>query len=186
MIMANRTKQRRSGGLTLLLYQRPLHPELFKILASKQYSRRAYDADVWLVEGGHVVAYSVNENTLAEVIAVRSEPMTDRGLIQSIPCRGERYHEMTAPGNIKYMLSTQEEQLTSTLYEATKHEILTYAQRRELLMSQTAATADSGAILSVLDVECRSHELLVQSFHLFDDSFLVIKTQGIFEVAKTR
>lgn len=182
--MANRTKQRRSGGLTLLLYQRPLHPELFKILASQQYSRKAYDADAWLVEGGHVVAFSANENTLAEVIAVRSEPMTDRGLIQSIPCRGERYHEMTAPGNIRYMISTQEEQLTSTLYEATKHEIAAYAVRRELLMGQTPATADQGAILSVLDVECRSHELLVQSFHLFDESFLVIKTQGIFEVPK--
>ena len=31
--MPNRTKQRRSGGLTLLLYQRTLHPELFKIEA---------------------------------------------------------------------------------------------------------------------------------------------------------
>ena len=52
--MSNRTKQRRSGGLTLLLYQRTLHPELFKILGSEQITRRAYDADVWLVEGGHV------------------------------------------------------------------------------------------------------------------------------------
>ena len=62
--MANRTKQRRTGGLTLLLYQRPLHPELFKILASQQYGRKAYDADVWLVEGGHVVAFSAGKNTL--------------------------------------------------------------------------------------------------------------------------
>ena len=34
--MSNRTKQRRSGGLTLLLYQRTLHPELFKITSSEQ------------------------------------------------------------------------------------------------------------------------------------------------------
>ena len=182
--MANRTKQRRAGGLTLLLYQRPLHPELFKILASQQYSRKAYDADVWLVEGGHVVAFTASENTLAEVIALRAEPMTDRGLIQSIPCRGERYHEMTAPGNIRYMISTQEEQLTSTLYEATKHEIQTYAQRRELMAADIAPTSETGGILSVLDVECRSHELLVQSFHLFDENCMVIKTQGIFEVPK--
>ena len=52
------------------------------------------------------------------------------------------------------------------------------------MMAQTPATPDQGAILSVLDIECRSHELLVQSFHLFDDSLLVIKTQGIFSVAK--
>ena len=30
--MSNRTKQRRIRGLTLLLYQRTLHPELFRIL----------------------------------------------------------------------------------------------------------------------------------------------------------
>jgi hypothetical protein len=52
------------------------------------------------------------------------------------------------------------------------------------MMAQTPATPDAGGILSVLDIECRSHELLVQSFHLFDESFLVIKTQGIFEVPK--
>ena len=38
--MSSRTKQRRSGGLTLLLYQRTLHPELFKIFATEQVSRR--------------------------------------------------------------------------------------------------------------------------------------------------
>src|SRR5438046_5675021 len=89
--MPNRTKQRRSGGLTLLLYQRTLHPELFKILASEQVSRRAYDADIWLVEGGHVISFTAGKNTLTEVILTRNEPMTDRGLLQTIPCRGEKY-----------------------------------------------------------------------------------------------
>jgi hypothetical protein len=182
--MPNRTKQRRSGGLTLLLYQRTLHPELFKILASEQVSRRAYDADIWVVEGGHVVTFTANKNTLSEVIATKSEPLTDRGLVQSIPCRGERYHEMTAPGNVSYMISTQEEQLTQTLYDATKHEIASYASRRELMTAETPATAESGGVLSVLDIERRSHELLVQSFHLFDENQMVIKTQAIFEVMK--
>ena len=61
-----------------------------------------------------------------------------------------------------------------------------YPHARELMTAETPATAESGGILSVLDIERRSHELLVQSFHLFDDSFLVIKTQGIFEVPKVR
>ena len=119
--MPNRTKQRRSGGLTLLLYQRTLHPEFFKILGSEKVVRRAYDAEIWLIEGGHVVSFTAGKHTLAEVIVTSGEALTDRGLIQTIPCRGEKYHDMTAPGgNIKYMISTQEEQLTQTLYEATK------------------------------------------------------------------
>ena len=182
--MANRTKQRRATGLTLTLYQRLLHPELFNILASEQVSRRAYDADIWLVEGGHVVSFSAGKNTLTEVIVNRNDPVTDRGLIQTIPCRGERYHEMTTGENIKYMISTQEEQLNQPLYDATRQEIQAYAAKRELMIAETPATSDFGAAVAVLDIERRSHELLVQSFHLFDDSQMVIKTQGIFEVSR--
>jgi hypothetical protein len=182
--MPNRTKQRRSGGLTLLLYQKALHPELFKILASEQVSRRAYEADIWLVEGGHVIMFAAGKNTLTEVIVTNNAPLTDRGLLQSIPCRGEKYHEMTAGGNIRYMISTQEEQLTQTLYDATKHEIVSYAAKRELMTAEVPATPDTGGSLSVLDIERRSHELLVQSFHLFDETLMVIKTQAIFEVVK--
>jgi hypothetical protein len=168
----------------LLLYQKALHPELFKILASEQVSRRAYEADIWLVEGGHVIMFTAGKNTLTEVIVTNNAPLTDRGLLQSIPCRGEKYHEMTAGGNIRYMISTQEEQLTQTLYDATKHEIASYAQKRELMTGEIAATPEVGGSLSVLDIERRSHELLVQSFHLFDETQMVIKTQAIIEVIK--
>jgi len=182
--MSNRTKQRRAGGLTLLLYNRSLHPELFKILGNEKVIRRAYEADVWLVEGGHVISFTSGKNNLTEVIVTKNEPLTDRGLLQSIPCRGEKYHEDTYGGNIRYMISTQEEQLTQTLYDATRHEILSYAAKRELMYAEVPATAETGAILSVLDIERRSHELLVQSFHLFDENQMVIKTQAIIEVIK--
>jgi hypothetical protein len=182
--MSNRTKQRRSGGITLLLYQRTLHPELFHILASEQVSRRAYEADIWLVEGGHVISLTAGKNTLTEVIVTKNEPMTDRGLLLSTPCRGEKYHEDTY-GNIRYMISTQEEQLTQTLYDATKHEISSYAAKRELMTAEQPATGETAGTLSVLDIERRSHELLVQSFHLFDENQMVIKTQAIIEVVKS-
>src|SRR5213595_2019880 len=150
--MSNRTKQRRSGGLTLLLYQRTLHPELFRILGTERVQRRAYEADIWLVEGGHVISFTANKNTLSEVIVTNYEPLTDRGLLQTIPCRGEKNHEMMSGGNIRYMISTQEEQLTQTLYDATKQEIASYAAKRELMTAETAAGPETGASLSVLDI----------------------------------
>ena len=155
--------------------------------AREQVSRRAYEADIWLVEGGHVITFTAGKNTLTEVIVTNHEPLTDRNLLQSIPCRGEKYHEMTAGGNIRYMISTQEEQLTQTLYDATRHEIATYAAKRELMTAEGPATGDDRRrVLSVLDIERRSHELLVQSFHLFDENQMVIKTQAIIEVDQGR
>ena len=166
------------------MYQRTLHPELFKILGSEQVSRRAYEADIWLVEGGHVIQFSAGKTVLTEVIMNSGELPTDRHLLQTIPCRGEKYHEMTVGGNVKYMISTQEEQLSQTLYDATRHEISTYAAKRELMSADMPGTGDTGGYLSVLDIERRSHELLVQSFHLFDENQMVIKTQAIIEVVK--
>ncbi len=182
--MSNRTKQRRSGGLTLLLYQRALHPELFKILSTEQVSRRAYEADIWLVEGGHVITFTAGKNILTEVIATHHDPLMERNILQSIPCRGEKYHEMMVGGNVRYMISTQEEQLTQTLYDATRHEISTYAAKRELMTADSGPLAEGAGYLSVLDIERRSHELLVQSFHLFDETLMVMKTQAIIEVVK--
>ena len=58
------------------------------------------------------------------LLASPDPALTDRNLLQSIPCRGEKYHE-TAVGGIRYMISTQEEQLSQTLYDANRHEITT-------------------------------------------------------------
>ena len=52
------------------------------------------------------------------------------------------------------------------------------------MTAETSGTPETGGTLSVLDIERRSHELLVQSFHLFDENQMVIKTQGIIEVVK--
>src|SRR5207237_6106376 len=62
-----------------------------------------------IFEGGHVIMFTAGKNTLTEVIVTNYPAPTDRGLLQSIPCRGEKYHEMTSGGNIRYMISTQEE-----------------------------------------------------------------------------
>ena len=77
-----------------------------------------------------VITFTAGKTTLAEVIVTGPNQLPDRGLMQSIPCRGEKYHETAVGANVKYMISTQEEQLTQTLYDATKHEIHSYAAKR--------------------------------------------------------
>ena len=182
--MSQRTKQRKQAGLMLMLYGRPLHPELFRTHRSESADRRAYSAEIHLVDGGHVVEFVAGDSHLTEVVVSGPENMPERGLIESLLCRGERYHEAETHPNVRYMISTQEEQLPPTLYEATRQEILDYAQKRELMWTEVAATETRGSALSALDIERRANELLVQSFHLFDDSMMVIKTQGIIEVMK--
>ena len=182
--MAQRTKQRKQVGLQLMLYSRPLHPELFRSHRTETAERRTYQADIHLVDGGHVVEFQAGDSHLTEVVVCGIENMPERGLIDSLLCRGERYHEAETHPNVRYMLSTQEEQLQGSLYQATRQEIRDYAEKRELMWIDVPASEARGSFLSALDVERRANELLVQSFHLFDDTGMVIKTQGIIEVMK--
>jgi hypothetical protein len=182
--MSQRTKQRRQAGLMLMLYDRPLHPEFFRARRTETAERRAYTAQIHLVDGGHIVEFNAGESHLTEVVVAGPENMPERGLLESLLCRGERCHETFSHPNIRYMLSTQEEQLPGTLYEATRQEIRDYAQKRELVWQEVAESETRGGSLSALDIERRANELLVQSFHLFHDTATVIKTQGIIEVVK--
>ena len=93
--------------------------------------------------------------------------------------RGVALYDWAGPDALVF--TAQEE---TTLYEATRHEISTYAAKRELMSGEGTLGPDGGGFLSVLDIERRSHELLVQSFHLFDENQMVIKTQAIIEVSK--
>jgi hypothetical protein len=182
--MSQRTKQRKQAGLMLMLYNRPLHPELFRNHRSETADRRVYSADIHIVDGGHVVEFTAGDNHLTEVVVSGPENMPERGLIESLLCRGERCHEAVPHENMQYWLSTQEEQLPATLYEATRQEIKEYAQKRELMWVEVPGSESRSSALSALDIERRANELHVQSFHLFDDSMMVIKTQGIIEVLK--
>ena len=189
--MSQRTKQRRQFALSLLLYDRPLHPEIFRRIRSEEVERRAYRASVHLIDGGHLVEFEAGGSRLSEVVVDGPEDVPQIGLIEHVPCRGEHCHEAETHENVRYMLSTQEEQLPDALYEATKQEILDYARQRELMWAQVPAqpaqsdgTPGRGPFLGCLDVERRANELLVQSFHLYDEFNMVLKTQGIIEAVK--
>jgi len=180
--MSRSTKQRKQFALNLLLYGNPVHPELFRRYRSQDVERRTYRAAVHLIDGGHLVEFDAPGSHLTN----GGENHPQNGLIEEVPCRGERLHEVETHDNVRYMISTQEEQLQGSLFDATRAEILDYAQKRELMWTEVAANEAEGRgrFLGVLDVECRAGELLVQSFHVYDEFQMVVKTQGLIEVIK--
>ena len=53
------------------------------------------------------------------------------------------------------------------------------------LTAEMPPAGDTAGSLHVLDIERQSNELIVHSFHLFDENQMVIKTQAIIEVVKS-
>ena len=63
------------SDLVFQLYSRPLHPELFEILAVRTVRREDYELVVRITRTGHVISWRNSELHLSEVTAAADQPL---------------------------------------------------------------------------------------------------------------
>lgn len=175
------TKQR-VDDLQLCLYQRALHPELFRIDRVKRVAQANYQAEVWVTGLAHVVTVQFGDQILTEVITEDNELLPKTGLATSFRFRGERDHTQSFDSGLKYILSTQVERLTPQLFPATHRDYVHYAQDRGIYVSFKEWSHDGLAPFTFLDYDARGREFHVHAYHAFPEELTLLKTQSIFEI----
>src|SRR5438094_6127118 len=85
----------RVSDLVFHLYGRPLHPELFDILAVRKIQREDYELTVRITRTGHVISWANREVCLTEVAAAADQPLPQKRRLLSRRLRGE--HSDTLP-----------------------------------------------------------------------------------------
>ena len=70
--------------LLFQLYDRPVHPEFFDVLAHRRIVRAGYSLDLWITRTGHVVTWTNRRVCLTEVTAA---DMTATSSSDSMPRR---------------------------------------------------------------------------------------------------
>ncbi len=167
--------------LSFFLYDRALHPELFRIDRSQTFSQPFYHASVWIAGLSHVVTVHSGQWSLTELVAVESDLLPDRGLLTSFPFRGERDHDVDFASGRHYIVSSQVERMTEHLFRATYKDLVRTGRNRGMFASFEQWASNGLAPFIYLDCEARRTELHVQAFHVFPDDLTVLKTQSIFE-----
>ena len=178
------TKQR-VDELLFCLYQRALHPELFKIHQVKRLEQSRYQAEIWVLGLAHVVTVQAGDQILTELITEDLELLPKTGLATSFRFRGERDHAQSFNG-MNYILSTQVERMTPQLFPATHRDYVHYAQNRGMFVSFDDEAQDGPAPFSFVDFDARDRELHIHAYHAYPDELTLIKTQSIFEIGKAR
>lgn len=166
----------------LMLYQRPLHPDLFSFHARRVDRHGDYEVESWVVERGHVVRFIVDGENLTEAVIEGGEHLPENGLAHALPCIGEKEYEHDQDGRIKYLSTLQTEALTENLYLATYREMLEFAQDTSSLSH--AEQTPAGPNLVVLDSQKYKREFHVQSYHLSAHNGTVLRTQSVFELVE--
>src|SRR5947209_3308702 len=121
------------ADLVFHLYGRPLHPELFDILAVRKIQREDYELTVRITRTGHVITWDNKRVHLTEVAAAAEQPLPERRRLLSYRLRGEHSSTLTCAHGITYQTSFQVETLPPEIFVHVHGEILADGDKRGLL-----------------------------------------------------
>ena len=171
----------RVSDLVFQLYGRPLHPELFEILASRKVRREDYELTIWITRTGHVLTWENRDVHLTEVAAAADQELPEKRRQLSYKLRGEHGGNLTCAHGVSYQTSFQVETLQPEIFLHVHDEILADGGKRGLLHNFQPHHRLALAPLGFIAAEARAGCLILSTFHTFPDEHTVVKSQSLIE-----
>ena len=171
----------RVSDLVFQLYGRPLHPELFDILAVRKIQRENYELSVRITRTGHVLTWENADVLLTEVATAADQPLPGSRRLLDYRLRGEHSGVLPCAHDVVYQMSFQVETLAPEIFLHVHDEILADGGKRGLLHNFQPNHRLAVAPLGYIDIEARPTCVFLSTFHTFPDENTVIKSQTLIE-----
>ena len=168
--------------LNLFLYDRPLHPELFRHYADYRVRQGRYQADIWITGLSHVVTITLGQRSVTELLSNEQDVLPSRGVLTRFRIKGERDAEKSMADGWSYMVSSQIETMNDPLYKSVHNDLLRHSGKRGWLYSYEELADGDMVPFTYIDCEARDREFHVHAFHAFPQETTLVKTQSIFEL----
>jgi hypothetical protein len=172
------------GDLVFQLYGRPLHPELFDILAVRKIQREDYELIVRITRTGHVISWENADVFLTEVTAAAEQDLPQKRRLLDYRLRNEHTARLTCAHGVHYQTSFQVESLPPEIFLHIHDEILSDGSKRGLLHNFPSHHRLTVAPLGFVSAEARPGCLILTTFHTFPTEHTVVKTQSLIEKRK--
>jgi hypothetical protein len=168
--------------LVFRLYDRPLHPELFDVLAARRVDRDGYRLCVAVTRTGHTLTWTRGAACLCEVTATADQelPSVGRRLGHRLG-GGERTGRWDPAPGVCYYVNSQVEVLPPEQFLHAHEELLADGAHRGLVTHVRPHHRLGLSPLGVVIVEALPRCLSVSAFHTFPDEFAIVKTQSLIE-----
>lgn len=171
----------RVNDLVFQLYGRPLHPELFDILAVRKLQRGGYELVVWITRTGHVISWQNAHIHLTEVTAAADQELPEARRLLAHRLRCEHSDAVVCGGGITYQMSSQVELLPPEIFVNVHDELVADGSKRGMLHNFQPHHRLSISPLGFITIEARSDCLCISAFHTFPDEHAIVKTQSLIE-----
>ncbi|HZZ79122.1 MAG TPA: DUF2617 family protein [Gemmataceae bacterium] len=170
----------RVADLVFQLFGKPLHPELFDILAVRKIERETYHARIWITRTGHVLTFE-NDDVLLTEVADADQAFSERRRFLRYAMRGEHSGRFQCCNNILYQTSFQVETVPEEIFLHVHDEILADGAKRGFLHNFQPNHRLAVSPLGFVIADARPNCLMVSTFHTFPDENTIIKSQTLIE-----
>ncbi|HVL11561.1 MAG TPA: DUF2617 family protein [Gemmata sp.] len=170
----------RVAELVFRLYDRPLHPELFEVLASRVLKRDGYTLSVRLTRTGHVLGWTDGRTHLEEVTATADMELPRAGL-QLAHAFDPGWGGRCSLGAVRYQVNSQLEVLAPEPFDHVHQELAVEGARKGLVYHCKSENRLGLSPLGVVIVSTVPRGLSATAYHTFPDELALIKTQSLIE-----
>lgn len=171
----------RIADVVYRLYDRPLHPELFDVLAGRTVERDGYTLAVRLTRTGHLLGWTDGRVHLTELTATAEMELPESGLRLGHKLDGGRRGRFDFAGGIRYQVGSQVEVLPHEQFVHMHEELADEGARKGLVFHCKTGNRLGLSPLGVVIVQTLPSGLSANAFHTFPDELAVIKTQSLIE-----
>jgi hypothetical protein len=170
----------RVSDLMLLLYDRPLHPELFDVVASRTVKSAGFTLTARLTRTGHVLGCTTGDVHLEELTTTPDVELPGSGRRL-----GHRFEPFwggrTRIGKLGYQVSTQLEFLTPEQFVHVHEELALEGMRKGLLFHYPSGNRIGLSPMGVIVATGLPRGINVATFHTFPDEYAVVRSQTLIE-----
>jgi len=171
----------RVADLSFQVFDRGLHPDWFAVRAHRRVALDGWQADIRIIDGGHVVIWRSGGFLLTEVLAGPSTLLPEPGLLFHSPIRHERTAVLRPRDGIEYQTCFEVERVDPEVFTHLCDEMTVDTHRDRLFQRSSDANRMAPPAISHLAFESRAKGLLVHAFHSFPAERAIVRTQSLFE-----
>lgn len=168
-------------AVSVQLYRRPVHPELFETLAQRIVTKDDYRLIVRITPAGHVLTWETENLTLTELITARDQELPARGRVWKHRILGEQSDAFRASTVVSYQMSCSSETLPEDLFHRQHEELLSDGLKRGFIHLFHPNHRFALTPIGFVTADARQGCLVVNTFHTFPEESAILKTQTLIE-----
>jgi hypothetical protein len=172
--------------LSLSLYQRSVHPELFNIYRQFDFSSKRFSATLWITDQCHVLTVSAESTHVTELIATPNQPLPASALLAKFQLPSQKDHTHVFGNSLKY--SCKFGLAKSTLAQQKKlHTLLKHCTGKDsMLIDLPELSTDARPAFTYIQTHCERDKLNILTRHSRPDRPDIITTNTTIDLSQIR